>query len=430
MIRPICFLLVLIALPRIACAQSFEKLKAIFASEYTVFAPPNYVYDYRAYFKNIATGEGVLRQEAFFRKWDSVMQKAVIEKLSKEQRICRATIKYEIRQNLERIKLEKEWINDGRNTPVNGLYTLRNHKEWYQHFVRKYTSTNITPEEVFGMGKAEVARVQKEIARIRIELGYNDEAAFYKHLSDDVFFITDKGKVVAGFDRIDSIVRAHLRVFVQVKNVPPVFSMEWPDANAQTPPGMYDNHENNAYGRDVFQFNFYGQRYNSRVMDWLYMHEAIPGHHLQASLRLHDSLLDMFTYPGNFEGWACYVEYYGKDLGLYADAYSELGKWEWDLVRSVRLVLDAGIHYYGWSREEALKYWRENIKGQDDIAEREVTRVTNWTAQALSYKIGAAYIFKLQEQWLKKHPTEDVRVFRKEFLSNGMVPLAAFEEGL
>src|SRR5205085_9502863 len=109
-----------------------------------------------------------------------------------------------------------------------------------------------------------------------------------------------------------------------------VYPVEWGDAGPNTPPGIYLNHEFNSYGKDVFQFNFYGNRYNIRAVEWLYMHEAIPGHHLQFSIRNRgqtDSIQELFLYPGNFEGWACYVEYEGKKLGLYTDEYSYLGKW-------------------------------------------------------------------------------------------------------
>jgi uncharacterized protein (DUF885 family) len=163
-------------------------------------------------------------------------------------------------------------------------------------------------------------------------------------------------------------------------------------------------------------------------MEWLYMHEAIPGHHLQSSLRKQNALEDLFLYPGNFEGWACYVEYFGKDLGLYADPYEELGKWEWDLVRSARLVIDAGIHYYGWTREQALDYWKKTIPNQDDIAEREVTRVTNWTAQALSYKVGADVIFRMSRQWQRLHPNDPPSRFRRWYLEQGALPLSVIEK--
>jgi uncharacterized protein (DUF885 family) len=130
-------------------------------------------------------------------------------------------------------------------------------------------------------------------------------------------------------------------------------------------------------------------------MDWLYMHEAIPGHHLQSTVRGQGN---GYFYFGTAEGWACYVEDLGKEMGLYTDPYSLLGKYEWNLVRSARLVMEVGIHYYGWQFDEALAYWKKNIKGQDDIAEREIKRITKWPGQSLCYKIGAINIKKIVAQ--------------------------------
>jgi uncharacterized protein (DUF885 family) len=194
---------------------------------------------------------------------------------------------------------------------------------------------------------------------------------------------------------------------------------------------MYINRSSNAYGKDVFQFNFFTKKYNKRAIEWLYMHEAIPGHHLQFSIgKQHNVFEELFYYPGNFEGWGCYVEYFGKDVGLFKEPYSYLGKWEWDLVRSARLVIDVGIHYYGWNREKALQYWKQTIPDQDDIAEREVTRVTNWPGQALSYKVGASRIFKMQAEWEKKYPGKPLREFYQRFLSMGRLPLSVIEQNI
>jgi uncharacterized protein (DUF885 family) len=137
----------------------------------------------------------------------------------------------------------------------------------------------------------------------------------------------------------------------------------------------------------------------------------------------------LFLYPGNFEGWACYVEYFGKDLGLYQNPYSELGKWEWDLVRSVRVVIDVGIHYYGWDFNKAMAFWKANIAGQDEIAEREITRITNWPGQVLSYKVGAHKIMEMKEKYREQQGNKfDVRKFNTLYISLGMVPLEIMEK--
>ena len=412
-----------------ASAQaSFQSFVDAFVADYQKLDLPPFTYDYRDYFNSIPGVETLNAQEDFFRYVESGLRAFNQTSLQAGDRTTFNHIAYETSFNLERIALEKAWINAGRNVPTGGLSQLQNGKAWYSWFVKRYTGTAITPQEVYELGLSEVKHVKNQIESIQSKLGFKDSAAFYKHLGDDTFYITYKQQLVNGFARIDSIVRTRLNRFVGDVDVPPVYAMEWPEAGPNTPPGIYLNRQNNAYGKDVFQFNFYNRRYSRRSMEWLYLHEAIPGHHLQSSLRNVAPLQELFLYPGNFEGWACYVECFGDELGLYTDPYAELGKWEWHLVRSARLVIDAGIHYYGWSREQALDYWRKTITGQDDIAEREVTRVTNWSAQALSYKVGADFIFAMRKRWTSLHPHQPVSEFHKAYLNAGNMPLTVLEQ--
>ena len=200
--------------------------------------------------------------------------------------------------------------------------------------------------------------------------------------------------------------------------MPRIEAMEWPDAGPQTPPGIYLGARDNAFGVDVFQFNFYDSRFKRRSAGWLYLHEAIPGHHLHSQW-----LRGQQFYIGTSEGWACYVEKLGSSLGVYDDLYARLGALEWDLVRSVRLVLESGIHYLGWDRSVALAYWKKNIIGQDHIAEREIARVTRWPAQAVSYKAGAQAIQKIISRKVAKG--SDLRSAHKFILENSSLPLEA-----
>lgn len=416
-----------------AALPPFASMLHQFHSAYGQLNIPEFAYDYHDYFSTIPLPEKLKKQEAFFTEQQQKLDAYKREALSAADKISYDHLQYEISFNLLRVSLETAWVNDGRKVPEGGLHGLKNYQDWYTFFIRRYTTLDVSPEQIFSLGLQEVIRVKEEIRKIQRQLGYADSAAFYRHLQSDEFYITEKKEIIIGFEHIDSIVRRHLPAFVGKVQVPPVYPMEWPDAGPGTPPGMYSNHAYNAYGKDVFQFNFYNKRYNRRSMEWLYMHEAIPGHHLQYSFRASrkaSPLEELFLYPGNFEGWGCYIEYFGKDVGLFKDPYSYLGKWEWDLVRSARLVMDAGIHYFGWSHEQALAYWKSVVPGQDDIAEREVNRVTNWAAQALSYKVGADCIFKMREQWLKKHPGEEPSRFNRRYLEMGMMPLAVIQKDL
>jgi len=137
----------------------------------------------------------------------------------------------------------------------------------------------------------------------------------------------------------------------------------------------------------------------------------------------------LFYYLGLEEGWGAYCEELGKDLGVYKTPYDELGKWEWDLVRSVRVPMDIGLNYYGWTDEQALAFWKKNIKNQDDIALREIARVKRWPAQCITYKYGAAQIMQWRQAIQKREGTKfNIRNFHDRILNLGSLPVFMVKE--
>lgn len=173
--------------------------------------------------------------------------------------------------------------------------------------------------------------------------------------------------------------------------------------------------------------------YEARQADWLFLHEATPGHHFQvaaarAAERCPQRLPEIFN-PAYVEGWAAYVETIGADLGLYTDRYARLAAVEWDMVRSVRVVLDVGLNAYGWSDERALAYWHANVYGQRDVAEREIARMRRWPAQVITYKYGASVFERLRAHHVDSADGRlDVKRFHDAALAYGSMPLATFEE--
>lgn len=393
-----------------------------FTAGYAALDPEPFALDLRERLAAVPADSVLARQERFFAEQERQLSAVPAMKATDEERLLLDLARFETAHQLERIALERRWIASGRPMPVNGAGTLPESAAWYQLLVRRFTGYDRSPQELIAFGEAEVARCHRAIERLHAQLGGAPGPAW----------ITDKAEVLRRFAALDRVVRGRLPAFVGDADVPAIHPMEWPGAGPHTPPGIYLSKEDNPYGADVFQFNFHGGRFDARALDWIYLHEAIPGHHLQSGLRrkhpTHD-LRGLLLYPGNFEGWACYVEYAGKELGAYADPVQELGKWEWDLVRSVRVVLDAGIHGLGWSREQALEYWEQHIPGQPDLADREVTRVTHWPAQALSYKVGADAIQRLRDRLAKALGQRfDAARFHRALLELGMVPLPLIEE--
>ena len=413
---------------------SFSSFIEDFCTGYQKLKIPELEYDYKTYFKAIPDTANLNAQAVFFRKMKRELSAWHYKSLKERDKLHYDQLVYECANNLQRIALEKEWVKQGRIIPQDGLKNLADNRKWYNLFSKRFTSVDMGPEDIYNMGLAITKDAQIHIAVIRDRLDFADSASFYQYLKKDTFILTDKNEILACYSKIDSIVRRNLDSFITSRPIPPVYVMEWPDADKFTPPGMYMNKEENTYGKDVFEFNFFGGKHNVRAMEWLYLHEAIPGHHLQSTEwrqeSKDDSLLQhLFSYPGNFEGWACYVESWGKNLGLYQNPYCELGKWEWNLVRSARVVLDVGIHYYGWNHDKAMAYWKANITGQDEIAEREITRITNWPGQVLSYKVGESKIMELHEKYKAKEGKKyDARKFHTLYVTLGMVPLEIVEK--
>ena len=166
----------------------------------------------------------------------------------------------------------------------------------------------------------------------------------------------------------------------------------------------------------------------------LSVHEAVPGHHLQIALAMELDLPNFRKYGGFtafVEGWGLYSESLGYDMGLYKDPYSKFGQLTYDMWRAIRLVVDTGMHYMDWSRQDAINYFLDNsAKTQQDII-NEVDRYINWPGQALAYKIGQLKILELKNRSKEKlGDLYDVKDFHHEVLKRGAIPLYMLEENI
>lgn len=306
---------------------------------------------------------------------------------------------------------------------------------YYRHLVRRYTTTGLSPEEIHAIGLEEVRRIRAEMERIRERVGFSgDLPAFIEHLRRDPrFYYPDPEALfrayLAASKRIDGEL---LRVF-RPESLPrmpyglkPIPEHVAPDTTtAYYMPPSADGRRPGLYYVNLYRPE---TRPKYEIMA-LSIHEAVPGHHLQIAraqeltdlppFRRH---LDMTAYV---EGWALYSEKLGHEMGLYQDPYDHFGQLTYDMWRAVRLVVDTGMHHLGWSREQAIAFFRDNAaKSEADIV-NEIDRYIAWPGQALAYKIGELEILRLRREAERAlGERSDLRDFHEVLLAEGPLPLS------
>jgi uncharacterized protein (DUF885 family) len=315
------------------------------------------------------------------------------------------------------------------------LTELPSGADWYAHNVREQTTTELTPDEIHEIGLSEVKRIRAGMEAIRKEVAFEgDLEAFFTFMREDPrFFFTTKEELIVAYRDIAKRIDPQLpRLFGTLPRMPygviPV-----PEYSEKTQTTAYYMPGSPAAGRAGY---FYANTYDlpSRPkweMEALTVHEAVPGHHLQISLA-QELEVPPFRQWGGYtayvEGWGLYSESLGPELGLYADPYSRFGQLTYEMWRAVRLVVDTGMHAKGWTRDQAIEYFRKNAgKAEHDIAV-EIDRYIVWPGQALAYKVGQLKIQELRALAERELGEGfDIRRFHDTVLLAGPLPLAILE---
>jgi uncharacterized protein (DUF885 family) len=313
---------------------------------------------------------------------------------------------------------------------------LPNGMAWYQVRARASTTTNLTPEQIHALGLAEVKRIRGEMDSVIAASGFKGTfAEFVQFLrTDPRFYWTTGDDLIRGsrelMKRIDPELTKLFGTLPRLTyGVLPVPSYaERSQTTAYYQPGSPLSHRAGTY---------YVNTYNLPMrpkweMEALSLHEAVPGHHLQIALAQELDGVPEFRRFGGYtafvEGWALYSESLGGELGLYTDPYSRFGQLTYEMWRAIRLVIDTGMHTMGWTREQAIDYFKTNAaKTEHDIIV-EVDRYIVWPGQALAYKIGELKIKELRAYATTTLGSRfDVRAFHDQVLGAGAVPLDVLE---
>lgn len=327
----------------------------------------------------------------------------------------------------------KEYAPHGRSEP--GVWQLPNGDEIYRYDVAQMTTTQETPESIHALGLAEVKRIEAAMTVIAKSQGYPDLASFREALKAD--------PKVHPVSREDILNRYRGFIAQMEPELPKLFGL-LPRSKLEVVPVE-------TYREKDFQIATYiqgtpdgsrpGQLYvntgdfahrTTMDMESIAYHEGIPGHHLQLSIAQTLPGLPPFRqqadYTAYIEGWALYAERLGKDIGFYKDPLSDYGRLTGELWRADRLVLDTGVHYKHWSRQQMVDFFHAHSDVTESDIQSEVDRYIIWPGQALAYKVGQLKILELRERARKALGSRfDIRAFHDEILSAGALPLDVLE---
>lgn len=317
-----------------------------------------------------------------------------------------------------------------------GMSALPDGAEWYAFDVEGSTTTKLSPEQIHQIGLEEVARIRKEMEKIMAQVEFKGTLAeFFEFLrTDKRFYYSEPGQLLTGYRDICKRADAELPRFFGKLPRMPYGVKEIPALAAPSKTTAYYEAGSEEAGRSgTFFANTYKVETRPKwEMQPLALHEAVPGHHIQISLakelgEKHEMLRER-GYTAYIEGWALYCEGLGREMGFYKDPYDDFGRLTYEMWRAVRLVVDTGIHAKGWTRDQALAYFRENTAKTEHDITVEVDRYIVWPAQALAYKIGERKIRELRARAeAELGQAFDLRRFHDVVLSEGATPLDVLE---
>jgi len=333
--------------------------------------------------------------------------------------------------------LKNEYLPQARGSI--GASALPEGREFYRHRVRRFTTLEMTPDEVHQLGLAEVKRIRGEMDQIIRQVEFDgDFAAFTESLRTDPKFYAETadellkevslvlkkmdGKLPTLFGRLP-------RMSYGLRPVPDYIAPRTTAAYYMRPSG-------DGTRAGFYYMNTYNLKSRPLYMiEALSLHEAVPGHHLQIALQQEIEDLPNFRKYSGFtafvEGWALYSERLGLEAGFYEDPYSDFGRLTMEIWRACRLVVDTGIHYFGWTRERAIDYLHANSAMSLHNIRSEVDRYISWPGQALAYKLGELKIRQLRQLAEERLGSRfDLRAFHDMVLAGGSVPLNILEQNV
>jgi len=311
-----------------------------------------------------------------------------------------------------------------------GVTTLHDGDEYYQYLIKYYTTTDMAPADIHELGLAELDRIRAEMQAIIDDVSFEgDFRAFADYLREaPQFYAKTDQELLGRAALISKTAEGELpRFFTRLPRTP--YKIVG-DANrgAYYKPSSGDGTDSGTYFLKI------GDLKNQPLytLESLSLHEGVPGHHLQNALAQEQDLPAFrrsLNHSGFGEGWGLYSERLGKEMGFYQDPYSDFGRLTYEAWRACRLIVDTGMHAFGWSRQQAVDFMLNNTAANVADINKEIDRYITWPAQALSYKIGELKIRELRARAESELGADfDIRRFHDVVVGNGSLPIAVLED--
>lgn len=321
-----------------------------------------------------------------------------------------------------------------------GVWKLPEGKAFFNNALKRTTTTDLTADEIHEIGLKEITRIHDEMREIMKKVGFKGTLKeFFKFMKEDKQFYFDDSKkgrkeymdkatfmIDSMKTRLDELFITKPKAALIVKAVEPFREKSAGKAFYQQP--ALDGSRPGTYYANMYDM----ESMPSYQMEALAYHEGIPGHHMQIAIAQELKEVPMFRKFGRYtayvEGWGLYSEYIPKEMGFYADPYSDFGRLAMELWRACRLVVDTGIHTKKWTREEGIKYYTDNTPNAELDAIKMVERHIVMPSQATAYKIGMLKILELRKKAKEALGDKfDIRKFHDVILTNGPIPLNVLE---
>jgi len=317
-----------------------------------------------------------------------------------------------------------------------GASSLPNGEAFYEYRTRLYTTTQMTPDEIHRLGLNEVKRIRDEMQLIIDELefagSFDDFLNFLR--TDPQFYYDTPEELFNGYLAVSKRIDPELvKLFGKLPRIPYGLRAIPDNIAPDTTTAYYNRPAADGSRPGYYYVNLYRPEVRPKYeMEVLSIHEAVPGHHLQIALQMEMEEMPSFRKYSGFtafsEGWGLYSESLGFEMGFYRDPYSHFGALTYDMWRAVRLVVDTGMHYKDWTRQQAIDFFKDNAaKTETDIV-NEIDRYISWPGQALAYKIGQLQMLDLRKKAEQALGDDfDVKAFHDELLGAGAIPMEILE---